>query len=218
MAYLLAYDNSRPVEIKKVIEELSKATDYMNGSIVAAMKKLSEINDIESGNFGIDLKKYENSLFRIGAEAPWNYVELLNQFRQCMVIKRTLEIMAKREYGYYNAQIIDMSPSQQQGLDVLGVNSGNKKWGLECYGGVNVKNNYKALSDAENLYLNTEIETRLFSCYASAWDKASYKVKPEGFFELYKKEYGRYYFLQLFTSLSLITLFQVSELEKPVKT
>lgn len=220
MAYLIDYQ--RPgveTPLKEVVTHLETALKELNQSILRGLDSLSKIKDLESESFGVGIDQIDNPLFTIGAAAPWNYAELINQYRQCRVILKTLQAMDSAKDGdlaaYTQSLILGMSPSQQGGLDVF-AEAGGRRWGLECYGGVNVTNNNKILTDAKNLFENqrSEIDIHLFSCYHTAFLSSGIKTR-DGIFERGPSKYGRYQFRTLNSGLADLSVFEVQQIERP---
>lgn len=158
-------------EMKKF--ELNAETNYLN----LPMEVLNNVTDHNTFSF------CSNSV---------NIIEAINQYRQCYVILKTLNFVVKQE-KLNGSSILNISPSQQPGIDILGETKAGLFWGIEIFGGGNVQSNDKLKSDFVSLinYRHGEskkpLDSMFFACLDSAWPEDAkgnrYKPKPSKFFE-----------------------------------
>lgn len=210
MAYLIQFQaDANGIPMSQVVKDLRTTLVRLEGYVKEGMKKLGSIENLEDHDIGIPVASYSQGCFSIEGDAPWNIFELHSQYRQAMVILRSLKALSESE-PFAGSVIMGMSPSQQKGLDVQGlyVKDGIEiNWALEAYGGINVKNNQKALSDARNMF-NIEkhgvFNRRLFCCYSAAWLYG--QPTDESFFLGQRREFR---FTKIRTSSNEVSVFEV---------
>jgi hypothetical protein len=91
---------------------------------------------------------------------PWDWSEVHRQVSQMAVLQSALARME-------NAQVFDVAPTQQKGVDAWGTNA-KGAWSIEAFGGGNVTNNRKRQKDIARLdkYGSGML---IFACWARAW-------------------------------------------------
>ena len=179
MAHLIEYKIKENIEVEKLT---GLATQFLqkvqNDFFEAVRNNPIKFDDIDGllGRKEIFLQE-ENDGFRIGkaknrkincdqdVSPGWELTEVLNQIRQFYIIVETLQKL----YELNDSLLIEnLSPSQQPGIDILG-KYGNKRFGVEVYGGVDIYNNEKFQSDCWRLIHEEGITDKYFACFSDAF-------------------------------------------------
>lgn len=112
------------------------------------------------------------------SQGDWELSEVHRQLCQVGVLIQSLVFMAQI---HPHGAITGLSPTQQDGHDASGPDGAGGTWALEVFGGIDVRNNDKACTDADML-LAKQASHSYFACFAGAW--RNYKPTRFSFEEL----------------------------------